>query len=133
MVLVSSGCQILSHFYVNWIINRSPGRREYPIIVMVTNMNLLKPFSDWFARQIRHDHEVTFASDIEEIERFKKFLKTLPCPACKQKTLEALSFSKDSQTWEADIECSNCEFKGVVNSYGFAYTSVNSQGKAVSK
>lgn len=83
-----------------------------------------------------------------EIQRFKEHVASIPCPACKQKTLAVESLEEGELKeidpvrmktlnpvrftgWHAQIKCQNCNLVGILNNKGFSFTGIDSKGKAV--
>lgn len=85
---------------------------------------------DFIQRLFRSDHKEVFKEDVVTISVFKAFVSKMPCVACTHETLTLQNFNKGPRGWEAIVECSNCNFKGVFNSTGFDVKSINSKGKA---
>jgi hypothetical protein len=77
-----------------------------------------------------HKTKPSFDKTVAEINRFKEHVQLLACPACTQKTLKVDKLEV-SKLWTADISCTNCDFKGAVNTSGFSFIGVSSKGKAV--
>lgn len=91
---------------------------RWPTLLMVMSMHLRKT-------------SPTFDKTVVEINRFKNHVQGLACPACTQKTLKVDKLEVGTKAWTADISCKNCDFKGTINSSGFSFVGVSSQGKAV--
>lgn len=76
------------------------------------------------------NEKVRFDGAAKAINAFKNHVQGIACPACTQKTLKVDKLEV-SKLWTADVCCTNCDFKGTVNSTGFSFTGVSSKGKAV--
>lgn len=74
---------------------------------------------EWLQRQQRHDERLTFQLDAAQIKAFRETVEEENCPSCDQKKLEVDVFSYGAKGWGAIIHCTNCDFKGEINTLGF--------------
>lgn len=77
--------------------------------------------------------QASFLLSVAESARLRQTVETTPCPACKQQTLTLGKYENGAKGWEAEVSCSNCFFKGVVNSFGFQFSKIDSRGRAREK
>lgn len=84
----------------------------------------------WMQRLKRRQVIPTFLGSLEETIEFQNTVKELKCLACKQTTLEIADYSRSLKGWEANVQCTNCNFRGRVNNEGFILEQLNSKGKA---
>jgi len=82
---------------------------------------------------IKKKPEETFIDGIHSAKSMRQVVEGNACPACKQTTLVLEQYVTGPKGWEATVHCSNCFFKGVVNSTGFQFSKVDSKGKARDK
>jgi len=90
----------------------------------------VKKMFGWIQRLRRRKHEPTFLATLDELNQFKELVGRQNCPTCGQNGLKLKSFVRNPLGWSADVDCSNCNFSGVVNSEGFDFVGVDSKGKA---
>jgi DNA-directed RNA polymerase subunit RPC12/RpoP len=87
---------------------------------------------EWLIKFKRRKHESTFLATLEETRRFKEFVNQQPCPACGQRgnSLQLEKFVRNPEGWDAEISCTNCTFRGIVNSLGLDFKELHGRGKA---
>ena len=87
-------------------------------------------FFGFFQRLRRRRVEPTFLDTLAEANHFKELVSKQPCVSCGQNGLQLEKFVRNPQGWDAEVSCTNCNFRGVVNSEGFDFKRINSKGKA---
>lgn len=71
----------------------------------------------------------TFTGTLTEIESFKQLVKRSKCLDCGQTTMTLLMFARGPDGWEAEVACSNCPLRGIVNDKGFTFKGLEKDGK----
>lgn len=98
-----------------------------------TERSRLESLTAYFTRRKRRDPRIVFTDDTVSVRDLKERVSGEKCPACGQKALQLVKFTKTPTAWDAEIQCGNCNLHGVVNSEGSQYLNLHSRGKAVDK
>lgn len=94
---------------------------------------MVKIWNGWLTRFRRRHHQDAFLDTLSEVKLFKKLIESKSCITCNQQTLQLRRFERNPKGWEASVSCKNCNTAGLVNSDGFSFDHLHSQGKARDK